>query len=1349
MGRKQHQTKAKAKLRIPKSSSAAAASSDQQQHDQLDSDANAESSSWAKAEFRGAGATGSAGEAAMSTSSAGIRPSFGFGGALGGGTGTAIASVDGPSSSSRRPAAPSTAAMAAMRQPSIRSAQYMEDASFEIVRQPRVSGRPSADMMMRTSDNIDSSATPSNRKTKDPAATTMGKSFVRSDKLRDPKEVEEEKKDRAKDAFSTPTCIDNDDDDQEEEEEEGEELVACESGEMNKRPNSIGSGDGVLLDGDDCDPGQKMAPKDNPPPTKVRHSSTLTQSSSYRFDEELEPEERPPTPPKHETEAFESTIVNGRKMISVTDGNTSEVISRRNLSVRLPDVRGSGNDDDSNNNDGGHKSLASLDLDKAGIFANIDAVGDGAADGVPNSNSESAARTRSALLESLQNSQISIDFSLGQYSQHSIDTDRDIYDERGGDGAVMSPMDSKLRMKSLEEEEGIREDKDDAGAMPVEERWQMWKREAMQVGGEGLLSLAGESGRTIGPRGSFTSAGGGIDDDPSTQWPYSNRREEKRPVVRRSSDSHIPRAKPALAESNSADSITELLRHISSGGMKNADGGAVEEWRPPTGRNNFNDSWGSLTSIDESRQGAIKSSLESGRKMSMPNLDLFTSLYRTGESESSKAAAGAMRRRRTVEQIFIDAKGILQPVEAEAVPEQNVINEDSHTGGGKREDTGENGGLSRLYPKTVPQRRASVTFNEAAATPAYKQQAVHPDREVAALYALFQPLSRPPISVEAVALVIRDERCRWAANNMSKPRNSVSSFGDVQMPRTPIIGTSEVGQSLDGEVAHGPSAVLSASPPSDNFLSLPLYIQSALLRILLRLLTSEEDSEYNEACLFPYLEGDGESQKDDDCDPSTEASEMYGPHLDSQDRGPTNRIGADQQTAQEEDAWNGEGSGSLLWKDAAASMGRGSEQSSTPEVGVDRRRAFREMMKNNRSDGDAVSEENLLKSFTSIRRGLGQEVDELSIVDRLHRVVAFCSFGRWGSKDKYACVSALLNLYEEAARFDPTKENFDDESESTEKDRKILYERRVVGPLARLLGLFSAAIVAPRQLKKILDLIGGTTDPICSEQDSIDQPLSLPSRLVLLRALKDSADGGLTSHLSKNPLGDKSSGPMNFFVFSRGTGISRAVQPTLDNMTVVPPSGGPAWPFKSDGWATSIWFRAESFLGPSSATGSEPDTSGRPRLRRGGASSTGEDHKDTSTLLDIRSADGAGISIRLVPFATGAATLTVTSYDSAPTPASLSYLSTRTLTAALHSSQPQSVRLKGCVLLPRVWYHVSIRQTKPKFRGLSLSNVRDEVTVMLDGKRMLTEQLRFPRVSNDGCPYTVTMGSNFDGQIGR
>ena len=1267
MGRKQHPTKAKPQRRIP----IPKPSSDRQA--QLDAGGSADGgttaaaaspSEWSRAEFRGAGGAGSVGAAASSA----LPTPANFGVALG------IADVDDGEGRSPGPRSAAAAAMR-MRQPSIRSAQYMEDASFEIVPQPPP---------------------------KTAKSPVVPPAAVRSDRLRDPKEVADEK---AKDSVDDPE----------------EELVACESGEMTSGGAAVAAAGGA--GGDIFAVGGVLAPEYeaesqptlSPPKRTLRHSSTLSMSqASYHFDDEPEPEERPPSPPQHETEAFESTIVNGRKMISVTDGNTSEVISRRNLSVRLPDSGGNGG------GRGGdqllEESLTSPDLDEAGVSASIGSVASAAKDlSAKNNKKAGAVSTRSAQLESLQHSQISIDASLGEYSQRSVDTDRDADDiDRAIDGMILSAM------ETVEEEDVRREDENDSGAVPVEERWRQYKRE---VGSEGVLELAGEGSRSFKPRGSFASIGSGVSNDRSDPG-----------LVRRSSDSHILTGRATLGETSSVDDITELLRHISSGRLKDADDSAGGEWRPPSDQRDFNDSCGALAS---------------------------------GQQSSNT------KRRRTVEQIFIDTKGIIQSADADsesdAVSERNIFDESAQpTAMDKREDGGESGsGLSKVYPKTHsmlearPQdrRRSSVSFDEASTTNlAYRQQASHPDREVAALYALFQPLSQPNISVDAVANVVRDERGRWTANSASFPGDSHSSFGDVQLPRAPIIGTSQVDQASEGGAAHGPSAVLSASPPSDNFLALPLYVQSALLRILLRLLTGEDDSEYNEACLFPYLEGDSDILDDSHCDPDAEASET----LSAARAGVVNHNhgrSTDECKARE-DTWDGEGSGSLMWKDTARGRAsddtevtegevmKGSSMSSSPGpgaggTGTDRRKGFREMKKDCSVD-DVASEENLLKSFTSIRRGLGQEVDELSIVDRFHRVVAFCSFGHWGgSKDKYASVEAILRLYEDAARFIPAKEFIDDDGDndaigSAEENRRILYERRIIGPLARLLGLFSATIIAPRQLKRILDLISGK-----AERGPSDQPLSLPSRLVLLRALKDSAGGGLTG--MSDPLGDKSAGPTSFFVFSRGSGISRAVQPTLDNMTVVPPNGGPVWPFKSDGWATSIWFRAETFLGPGSG---DLGTSERSSLRRGGRSTT-EDHKDTSILLDMRSADGAGISVRLVPFATGAATLTVTSTDAAPTPASLTYLSTRTLTAALSSSQPQSVRLKGCVLLPRVWYHVCIRHTKPKFRGMSLSNVRDEVTVILDGKNMLTEHLRFPRVSNVGCPYTITLGSNFVGQIGR
>jgi hypothetical protein len=359
-------------------------------------------------------------------------------------------------------------------------------------------------------------------------------------------------------------------------------------------------------------------------------------------------------------------------------------------------------------------------------------------------------------------------------------------------------------------------------------------------------------------------------------------------------------------------------------------------------------------------------------------------------------------------------------------------------------------------------------------------------------------------------------------------------------------------------------------------------------------------------------------------------------------------------------------------------------------------------------------------------RRMLRQVDDVSVADRLHRVVRFCAYGTWGSKDRFAAVESLLRLYEAAAS----------SSLVGASEKRVCYDRHVLGPLARLLSLITAVGISPRQLKRIIDLITGEVCPL-----ETASPLPLPSRLLLLLLLKESAEGGLAG-LSANPLGDKAAAPHSFFVFARGSGIFRAVQPGGEGLTATA-NGGPHWPFKTD-WAASIWFRAESFGSPKAVKGTGGASgSGRPAPQR--ERLAGE--VEGPILLSLRTADGAGFEARLVPFATGAATLTITCYDSAPTPASLS---TRSLASALHSSQqPQTARLKGCVLTPRVWYHLSLRHSKPRFRGFSLGNVRDEITVILDGKIMMQEALRFPRVSDASSAYSIACGANFDGQIGR
>jgi len=518
-----------------------------------------------------------------------------------------------------------------------------------------------------------------------------------------------------------------------------------------------------------------------------------------------------------------------------------------------------------------------------------------------------------------------------------------------------------------------------------------------------------------------------------------------------------------------------------------------------------------------------------------------------------------------------------------------------------------------FYPRThvqqmIPEPPPLLTAPPAdlqSCTGTGKRKEVHPDREVGSLFALFEDLITPSLDAQAVANVVRREKMRWA------PSDIVSDdVCDANFPPDPVFGKPRL-------AGGGPSAILSAIPPSDHFLSLPPYIQSALLRILMRLLTGDDDDEYNETCLFPHFESE------------------FGP-----------------------------------------------------------------------SDHGKATEEMHHKSFMSMKRMLRQ-VDDVSVSDRLFRVVRFCAYGTWGSKDRFAAVESLLNLFIAAS------------SQVGTSETRICYDRHVLGPLARLLSLVTAVGISPRQLKRIIDLITGEVCPL-----ETASPLPLSSRLLLLRLLKESTEGRLAG-LSAN----SAAAPHSFFVLARGSGIIRAVQPG-GGLLAAHAKGGPRWPFKTD-WAASIWFRADSF--------------GSPKVVKGRGVAGGSE-VEGPTLLSLRTADGAGVEIRLVPFATGAATLTITCYDSVPTPASLS---TRSLTSALQSSQPQTARLKGCVLTPRVWYHLSLRHTKSRFRGFSLGNaVRDEITVILDGKIMMQEALRFPRASDPSSAYTIACGTHFDGQIG-
>ena len=676
----------------------------------------------------------------------------------------------------------------------------------------------------------------------------------------------------------------------------------------------------------------------------------------------------------------------------------------------------------------------------------------------------------------------------------------------------------------------------------------------------------------------------------------------------------------------------------------------------------------------------------------------------------------------TAAQIFVGAGGVVPAEDPSSARPPRVAKTQQQTQQQPAPERSAAGGSSSFYPRThvsssseqasggsgnAPSR-ATQRRRDPSAVPDHSQRESGPsaakgiaaDADTAALCSLLAPLTIPRVQTGDVAAVVGRERERWANTVPPFPEadGDGEGGGGIDLPREATF--------LRVGGGGGASAVLAARPSSDHFLALPAPIQAALLRILIRLLTGENDADYDEECAFPYL-----SRKDVDgigCDGDDVSESDW--TADRRSLG-SRRGSADTLNSRirkgSTDSWDSMGSGSMSFP----------------------RRRSRDSVTSKGFPPD-FDKEDLHDSFASFRRGLGHK-DSPANTDRLQRVVRFCALGSWAGGGSYAAVDSLLDLYKSAATHvfsSDTCADFDGRERS-------LFIRHVLGPIARLLSLVVSAGITPYQLKDMLDLV-------CGGHSAFK---TAPPRLLLLRCLKEAAEGGHGASAAHH-VGGKVIGPQSFFVLGNGPGLVRNIKPATD--------GTQAWPFKTD-WAMSVWFRADSF-----EQGGSSVKRGRPGSKRG-------DRKDDDcpTLLNARSSDGAGFTVNLEPYATGVATLTVASYDSALTPAGL-LKAKFSLTTQNRTMEPESVRLKGCVLSPGVWYHLSVRHVKPRLKGyLTLSNVRDEVTIMLDGKVMMTEPLRFPKISSSGesvshaassnkseegeMSYTIAAGTNFSGQLSQ
>lgn len=193
-------------------------------------------------------------------------------------------------------------------------------------------------------------------------------------------------------------------------------------------------------------------------------------------------------------------------------------------------------------------------------------------------------------------------------------------------------------------------------------------------------------------------------------------------------------------------------------------------------------------------------------------------------------------------------------------------------------------------------------------------------------------------------------------------------------------------------------------------------------------------------------------------------------------------------------------------------------------------------------------------------------------------------------------------------------------------------------------------------------------------------------QVLLVRALKTAAAGASRSSL----LAGKAS-PRSFFSFAAGPGITRTI--SLDKAP---------WPFRND-FGMALWFRAERF-------------------------------SSSSTLLQATDQASNGIEISLLPL---------------EEKASESPAATVLAISILQDGKPvKCIQVQTCILHPRVWYHVAVRHRRSGLKGVFSLSSREQISVILDGKLMLTEALKFPVIQEPLKSLRLKFGSNFDGQTG-
>ena len=228
----------------------------------------------------------------------------------------------------------------------------------------------------------------------------------------------------------------------------------------------------------------------------------------------------------------------------------------------------------------------------------------------------------------------------------------------------------------------------------------------------------------------------------------------------------------------------------------------------------------------------------------------------------------------------------------------------------------------------------------------------------------------------------------------------------------------------------------------------------------------------------------------------------------------------------------------------------------------------------------------------------------------------------------------------------------------------------VLPSLIYLLGVWGITGMTPLVLRRWLALIQSTNTPV-----------AVRFRDELVRALTFATQ---YSSLVLAP-------PKWFFSFQPPQPSSKTSFSTTNSSNLPQPSHGgggalkrairglTSWPFRND-FGMATWFRTEHA------------------------------HQKVN-LVSVRTDRGAGWIISLQPLAaSGAYTVVVSVYDSG------------------HASPTHQLTVSGCVLVPRNWYHIAVRHTRSRLKGVFSLSTRQQLVLLLDGKIMVNQPLPFPRV---------------------